>query len=125
MKMDGHQTRVVAFAEKPGSVRLPGRIGYEDKTFPIFLQGVAWMDATDFRIVRLRTDVLLPPPGVPLRQLTADIQFAETRIAEIPSPLWLSSEVVITTNLGGTVLRESHTYSDYRLFRTQSKIVLQ
>lgn len=120
-KMDGHHTLVVAFAQKPASVRLPTLFRLEDKTVPIFLQGVAWVDATDFRIVRLRTD-LLSPPQVALRQLTADIQFSQVGIAEAAAPLWLPRQVVVTVNAGGVTLRESHTYSNYRLFRAHSKI---
>jgi hypothetical protein len=123
-KMNGHRTLVVAFAQKPGSVRLPGLIAFENKTLPVYMQGVAWIDPSDFKIVRLRTDLLSPPAGVPLRQLTADIQFAEIRIAEITSPLWLPRQVVVTTNVGGMTLRETHMYSNYRLFRAHSKIRL-
>ena len=123
-KMNGHRTLVVAFSQKPGSVRLPTVIEFESKIFPIYMQGVAWVDASDFRIVRLRTDLLAPPAGVPLRQLTADIQFTEIRVAEMASPLWLPRQVVVTTNLGEVTRRESHTYSNYRLFRAHSKILL-
>jgi hypothetical protein len=117
-KMDGHHTLVVAFAQKPVAVRLPALFRFEDKTVPIFLQGVAWVDATDFRIVRLRTDLLSPPPGVPLRRLTADIQFAQVRIAETATPLWLPRQVLVTVSAGGVSRRESHTYSNYRLSGT-------
>jgi hypothetical protein len=121
-KMDGHHTLVVAFAQKPALVRLPALFRFEDKTVPIFLQGVAWVDATDFRIVRLRTDLLSPPPGVPLRQLTADIQFAQVRIAESATLLWLPHQVLVTASAGAVTRRESHTYSNYRLFRAHAKI---
>ena len=124
-KMDGHQTQVVAFAQKPGFVRLPSKVEYAGKTLPVFMQGVAWVDASDFRIVRLQVDLLSPPPGVPLRQMTADIQFAETRIVDVASPLWLPGRVVVSTNLGGATLSEAHTYSNFRLFRARSKIVLK
>lgn len=123
-KIDGHLTLVVAFAQKPGSVRLPVMFRFEDQTSPIFMQGIAWVDASDFRIVRLRTDLLSPPPGTPLRELTADIQFLEVRIAEFPAPLWLPRTVLVHSNVGGLNLRESHKYSNYRLFRARSKIVL-
>jgi hypothetical protein len=123
-KMNAHRTLVVAFAQKPGSVRLPAMIAFENKTLPVYQQGVAWVDPSDFKIVRLRTDLLSPPAGVPLSQLTADIQFAEIRIAEIASPLWLPRQVVVTTSLGGATLRETHTYSNYRLFRAHSKVRL-
>ena len=123
-KMSGHRTLVVAFSQKPGSVRLPAVLEFENKVLPIYMQGVAWVDASDFRIVRLRTDLLSPPLGVPLRQLTADIQFTAIRVAEIASPLWLPRQVVVITNVGQVTRLESHTYSNYRLFRTHSKILI-
>ena len=100
-KLDRRQTLVVAFAQKPGLVRIPAVVTYHEKPYKTFRQGVVWVDATDFRIVRLRTDILSPPPGVPLRQLTADTQFAEVRVAEIASPLWLPRQVVVTSNFAG------------------------
>jgi hypothetical protein len=123
-KLGRRQTLVVAFAQKPAFVRIPAIVTYHDKLYKIFRQGVAWVDATDFRIVRLRTDILSPPPGVPLRQLTSDIQFVEVHVAEIASPLWLPRDVVVTSNFAGSTLRETHSYSHYRLFRTKSKLLL-
>jgi len=124
-KMSGHRTLVVAFAQKPESVLTPAKFLYEGKTVPMFLQGVAWVDASDFRIVRLRTDLLFPIPEVSLHRLTADIQFEPTRIQEVPSLLSLPREVEITSETGGSGLREIHKYSGYRLFRARSKIVLK
>jgi hypothetical protein len=62
--LDRRQTLVVAFAQKLAFVRFPAIVTYHDKLYKIFRQGVVWVDATDFRIVRLRTDILSPPPGV-------------------------------------------------------------
>jgi hypothetical protein len=123
-KIYGHHTLVVAFAQKPELVHLPVMFRYEDKTFPIFMQGVAWVDASDFRILRLHTDLLSPSPGVPLRVLTADIQFSQVQVAEFASPLWLPRAVVVHSSVGRLSIRENHRYSDYRLFRTRSKILL-
>jgi hypothetical protein len=123
-KMDGHGTVVVAFAQKPGRVALPLKVYFDHKIFQVFMQGVAWVDPVDFRILRLWMDILAPPVGVPLRQLSSDVHFAETAIADLPSPLWLPREVVIITNVG-SVVRETHRYSNYRLFRTRSKLVLK
>lgn len=124
-KMNGHETQVVAFAQKPGSVELPAVYGYEGQTYKIFLQGVAWIDPANFRIERLRTDLLSVPTGLPLHQLSVDIQFAQISIVEVPSPQWLPTQVVVTTNLNGATARESHTYTNYRLFRTRSRILLK
>ena len=123
--INGHHTLVVAFAQKPGSVRLPATFTSAGKTFPLFMQGVVWVDSSDYRIVRLRTDLLSAPREVALRRLTADIQFQEIRLADLPSPLWVPREVVIMAKIGGVSLRESHTYSGYHIFRTHSKVMPQ
>jgi hypothetical protein len=122
--LDKHKTEVIAFAQKPGSVRLPLLIGMGDKKVPVYMQGIAWIDASDFRILRLHTDILAAPPGVPLRQLSSDVRFVEVRVPELPSPLWLASEVLVITNLAGNISSEDHTYSNYRLFRAKAKIIL-
>ncbi len=123
-KMDGHRTLVVAFAQKPDSVRYPGLVDFGGKRFPIFSQGIAWVDESDFRIVRLRTDLLSAPPAVPLRQLTADVRFSEVRLAELASPLWLPYQLVVVIKVGSDSSVETHHYSQYRLFRAHSKIRL-
>lgn len=123
-KLDGQRLLVLAFAQKPQSVMSPGVFQYEGKTVPMFFQGVAWVDPSDFRIVQLHTDLLAPLPEVSLQRLTAQIRFAPTRIEEIPSLLSLPREVTITSKVSGWTLREIHKYSEYRLFRVQSRVVL-
>ena len=123
-KMDGHATLVVAFAQRPASVTLPAKLFFENRTVPMFMQGVAWVDTSDFRIVRLRTDLLAPPSGVDLRQLTADSHFSQIRIAGSATPLWLIREVTVTSDIDGATHREIHVYSNYRVFRARTRILL-
>lgn len=122
-KRDGNRTVVLAFAQKPALVLVPAVFRYRDKTAPMFLQGIAWVDHSDFRILRLRTDLLSPVPEVSLQRLTADIQFGLTRVEQVASLLPLPREVTITAVVGGSTMRENHEYSKYRLFRAQSKVV--
>ena len=123
-KLDGQRLLLLAFAQKPQSVLSPGIFQSQGKTVPIFFQGLAWVDPSDFRIVRLRTDLLAPLPEVSLQRLTADIQFAPTRLEQVPSLLSLPREITIISKVSGWTLREIHTYSEYRLFRVQSRIVV-
>jgi hypothetical protein len=123
-KIDRQHTLVVAFAQKPQFVVSPAQFRGPEKVLPMFLQGIAWVDASDFRIVRLRTDLLEPLPEVSLHRLTADVQFVPTRIEGLASMLSLPREVMITSEIGGATLREDHLYSEYRLFRAKSRIVL-
>lgn len=122
-KRDGHHTLVLAFAQKPELTLMPAVFRYQDKTVPMFMQGIAWIDPSDFRILRLRTDLLSPIPEISLQRLTADIQFALMRIEQVPSALPLPREVAITAVMSGAAMRELHEYSGYRLFRARSKIV--
>jgi hypothetical protein len=122
-KVNGQHTLVLAFAQKPQAVRTPGLFRSEGNTVPMFFQGVAWFDASDLRLLRLRTDLLAPIPEVSLHRVTADIQFLPTRIAEVPSLLFLPHEVTVTSEVNGSTLRENHKYSDYRLFRSRSRIL--
>ena len=122
--VDGQRTLVLAFAQKPQSVLSPAIFRYQGKTAPMFLQGVAWVDASDFRILRLRTDLLSPLPEVSLHRLTADIRFVPTRIEKVPSLLSLPREVTVTSDVSGSTLREVHKYSEYRRFGSQSRVVL-
>ena len=123
-KMNGQRTLVLAFAQKPQSVLSPALFRSQGKVVPMFLQGVAWVNASDFRILRLRTDLLSPLPEVSLHRLTADIRFVQTRIEEVPSVLWLPRDVMVTSEVGEATLREDHLYSEYRLFRAKSRVVL-
>jgi len=124
-KIGRHHTLVLAFAQKPGLVPFPTTVSYNEKLYKLYVQGVAWVDATDFSIVRLHTDILAPSAGLPLRQLSTEIDFANVRVAEIASPLWLPRQVIVTSDVAGSRTQENHSYSNYRLFRTKSKMVLK
>ena len=123
-KIDGRHALVVAFTQKPEAVRVPARFRYKGKSVPMFFQGIAWFDTSDFRILRLHTDLLSPLPHVALDSLSADIQFVPTQVADVPTILVLPRDVTVTSVVGGATLREHHTYADYRLFRARSKILL-
>lgn len=123
-KMDGHRAVVLAFAQKPGSVRLPGEVRLKDKSLPVYFQGIAWVDASDFRIVRLRTDLLSPVTDLPLTQLTSEVYFAGMQAAGSASPLWLPREVVVTSQVNGLTFHDKHSYSSYRSFKAHAKILL-
>lgn len=123
-KMEGQRTMVLAFAQQPALVLSPAMVEHEGKMVPMYFQGVAWVDASDFRILRLRTDLLTPLPEVFLHRLTAEIQFGLTRIESVASPVPLPHEVMLTSTVGGSTVQELHKYSGYRLFRAKSKILL-
>jgi hypothetical protein len=123
-KTDGHDTFAIGFAQIPGSVESPGQYMTGKGSIPMLLQGIAWFDQSDFRIVRLRTDLLAPQPASQFQQQTSDMLFGPVRIASHDEELWLPQAVEIKMEANGQFLREQHRYSNYRLYQANSKIVL-
>lgn len=121
---DGHATFVVGFAQIPGAVESPGIFLTGREPAPILLQGIAWIDQTDFRIVRLRTDLLAPQPEISLQDQTANILFGAVRIANLDTELWLPKAVEVSMVSRGEYFQEHHKYSKYRLYQTKSRIVV-
>jgi hypothetical protein len=121
--LDHQETYVIAFAQQPERAQLTGEISMGGKVFHVAYQGIAWIEPTSFQIVRMRTDLLVPPLAAEVRGQTTEIWFSEVQVAAVPAPLWLPKEVVVTTFASGRVLRNKHRYSDYKKFVAESRIV--
>ena len=119
---DGHDTFVIGFAQIPGSVESPGQILGSKGSIPLLLQGIVWIEQSDFRIVRLRTDILSSQPQVEFQQQTSKIVFGPVKVADLM--LWLPQAVDVELQANGQYLQEQHQYSNYRLFQAKSMIIL-
>lgn len=116
-------TFIVAFAQKPDAVRLPGEILLQGRSVPVWYQGIAWIDQSSSQIIRMRTDLLAPQADIHLQRLTAEIQFGEVRIPRVATALMLPMEVDITLELNAEVSKEVHSYSNYRLYAVETRMV--
>jgi hypothetical protein len=121
---DGRSTYVIGFAQIPGSTESPARIQADRESVPMLLQGIAWIDQSNFRIVRLRTDLLAPQPEIQVQKQTANILFGTVNIAQLDTALWLPLAVNLEMEAKGHVFHEEHKYSKYRLYHAKSRIVL-
>jgi Tfp pilus assembly protein PilF len=119
-KIDGHEAVLIAFAQKPDKARVNGLFKSGDVTMPTFTQGLAWVDAGKFQILRLRTDLLTPLLDVKLERQTTDINFDETHFKGLPNGFWLPREVSVAVDWNGKRLRNQHQYSDFKLFSVGS-----
>ena len=120
-KMDGHDTYVIAFAQRPAKARFTGIFKSGSTAVTTLSQGVAWIDAENYRVVRLRTDLLKPLPEVRLKRKTTEIDYGETRFKETAEAFWLPQEVTVTVDWNNRVLRNMHRYSDFKLFNVDVK----
>lgn len=114
-------TEVVAFAQRPDVARIVGRVDTEAGSAVVLLQGVAWIDPSSYRILRLRTDLLAPRPDIGLQRQTTDIHFGEVRFKDVPTVLWLPEEVVVTLKWRGRSFRNVHRYSGFKLFNVETQ----
>ncbi len=121
---DGYSTFVIGFAQIPSLVESPGLMMTGRETTPMLLQGIAWIDQSNFRIVRLRTDLLAPQPEIQVQKQTANILFGPTRIAGLDLELWLPQAVHVEMESRGQFFQEQQKYSKYRLYQVKSKIIM-
>jgi hypothetical protein len=116
-------TLVVAFAQIPGLVSNPIAMMIAGKNVPLLLEGIAWIDKGDFRILQLRTDLLPPKEKIAYQKVTSTIVFGPAHISELGLNLWLPTTVDVDIQTFGTLYQERHRYTKYRLFHATATIV--
>ena len=124
-EIDGHKTMVIAFSQVPGQVRYPAQFSFDGALITALFQGIVWVDASDFRLVRMREDLLAPRPDLHLNEMRTTIRFADVHIPKAATTLWLPKEVAIAWEYKGVAVEQRHLYSDFRLYEVHSKIVTQ
>jgi hypothetical protein len=119
--LDGRPCHVVAFAQDPGKAQMYERFNADKDSVLVLFQGLAWVDAENYRIVRLRTDLLQPQPQIRLRRQTTEIKYAPVEFKQVAAAMWLPSEVAVTVEWKGRTFRNLHKYSDFKVFNTEFK----
>jgi len=117
---------VVGFVEIPGKYCCPTQYGSENQKVALFVQGLAWIDATTHQILRIQTELIAPRLDVGLERQTTRIEYRSVRLPEISTAFWLPTNVVVDIWLrhgfGRLHIRNTHHYSHYKLFRVESRI---
>ncbi len=121
-EVKGRQTHVVAFAEHP----IPAAVAVVFKlssgeSIPVILQGIAWIDAETYQIVRIRTDLLAPQTENGLHRETTVVQLHQVTFRDSSAVLWLPREVEVTVQFRDVLLHNRHRYSDYQLFKVDTE----
>lgn len=119
-KINGRDTFVIAFAQQPARARSIGEFRTGQVVVPVFSQGLAWVDAESYQIIRMRTDLLEPLPEVKLKKETTEIDFGDVHFNRITQGFWLPREVTVTVDWNGRQLRNVHQYSDFKVFNVES-----
>ncbi len=121
--VDGQPVDIVGFAQIPGKAPIiEAFIVSAESSFPLLLQGLAWVDPASYRIVRLRMDALYPPPNSRLTRQTTEISFGEVRFKQSLMAVSLPRDVVVSLEWNGHSFRNRHHYSDFKLFGAETSI---
>ncbi len=120
-KTDAQELFVIAFAQQPEKAKMVGLAIVNGVAEPALVQGMAWADAKDYQIVRMRTDLLRPLSKIRLSRQTTDIRYAEVQFKDAPGGLWLPQVVTVTVEWKGKTFRNSHTYSNFKRFNVATE----
>lgn len=119
--MKGKECYVVAFAQKPEKAQMFERFNTKEGSVLVLFQGLAWIDAGSYKIIRLRTDLLKPQTKIRLQRQTTEITYLPVQFKQLGAVAWLPSEVGVTVQWAGRTFRNTHSYSDFKLFNTDIK----
>jgi len=119
-KSEGKTYYVVAFAQHPGKARIAGGFRVNGVPKSTYFQGLAWVDARTYEIVRLRQDLLKPLPEIRLERQTTEIDFGLVRFKKLTEEFWLPQRVYVAVDWGSKRLRNEHRYSDFELFNVSA-----
>ncbi len=119
-KSDGREYYVVAFAQYPGKARVAGGFRVNGVPKSTYFQGLAWIDAGNYEIVRLRQDLLTPLPEIRLERQTTEINFGAVRFKKFTEEFWLPQRVSVAVDWSGKRLRNEHRYSNFELFNVSA-----
>jgi hypothetical protein len=114
--VDGKKCYVLGFAERPGQATVTAQFHFGGKWGALLYQGLVWVDAQSYRVVKLLLDRLEPRFDIGLERQTTEIKLGEVHIAQADSSLWLPTDVAVTVIFDGRRFRNLHHYSNYRLF---------
>ena len=120
-RLDGHDTLVIAFAERPATAKMLEEFRISNASAVVLVQGIAWVDAATYQVLRMRTDLLRPVPELRLEAQATDVRFGEVRFPSKDQPMWLPQDVTVTVHWNGRTFRNLHHYSDYELFQVKTR----
>ena len=119
-KSEGREYYVVAFSQYPDKARIAGGFRVNGVPKPTYFQGLAWIDAGTYEIVRLRQDLLKPLPEIRLERQTTEIDFGAVRFKKFTEEFWLPQRVFVAVDWSRKRLRNEHRYSNFELFNVSA-----
>jgi hypothetical protein len=116
------ECHVVGFAQEPEKVRRVGTFRFQDRRVVVLVQGVAWIDSETFQVLRIKTWLLAPRTDIGLSSQTSTVEFYPVQPSGFERMLWLPRDVTVVNCYRDHWFRNTHHYSNFKLFRVDSRI---
>jgi hypothetical protein len=120
--MRDRECHVVGFAQDPDKAHRVSNFSCLGKKCALLLQGLAWVDSGTFDILRINTWLLAPRLDTGLGAQFSQVEFYPTTVGESEKVLWLPRDVSVTVICRGIPARNTHHYTNFKLFRVESTI---
>jgi hypothetical protein len=91
------------------------------KVIPISLKGRAWIDANNFQVVRLETDLREPYPDVRLLAEHLIMEYGPVQFKTRNEQLWLPTSADYYRISSNRRIHRRHSFSDYVLFSVEDR----
>jgi hypothetical protein len=116
------ECHVVGFAQDPARARRVGELRIGDSNASTLAQGLAWIDTQTFQILRVMTWLLAPRLDIGLTSEISTVDFNPVQPSGSERVLWLPRDVNVWVLYRGVAVRNTHHYSNFKLFRVESTI---
>ncbi|HET7842282.1 MAG TPA: hypothetical protein VFM21_11775, partial [Terriglobia bacterium] len=113
---------VVGFAQIPELARSVSGYRVGDQASVLLVQGLAWIDKRTFHIPRIATWLLAPRRDIGLEGENSIVNYFPVKPEGVDKPLWVPHDVIVTIFSQGLFVRNTHRYSNFKLFRVESTI---
>jgi hypothetical protein len=122
-KIRNRECYVVGFVQDPQNVCRANRFYVDNSDNVVLLQGMAWIDAQTFQILRVMTFLVAPRTDIGLDSHMTTVNFYPVRPVGMDTVLWLPRDVRVEILYRGTKIRNEHEYSNFKFFRVASTII--
>ena len=85
-------------------------------SFPVHLEGRAWIDTGRGQVVRLESKLQRPVPEIELWEQHQIIDYTGVRFASTGEEIWLPQDAAVYVERHGKKYYRRHSFSDFRLF---------
>lgn len=85
-------------------------------SFPVHLEGRAWIDSAKGEVARLESNLQQPIPEIELWEQHQIIDYTGVRFATTGEEIWLPQDAEVYVDRHGKKYYRRHSFSDFRLF---------